>query len=151
MKQLTAILSSYAMAVMLAANSTAFALEQGYVFNLKLMTANASNDPDGVWTDKDLPVEGNPPRYPDIYTARLSTPAGEWLLTQTSNDCNMQSVCTTLLLLKTTDGKSRILAYTRVSLGASATLSLNYRKITTEELDDAANAITGSYDVEPVK
>lgn len=151
MNQLTAIMTSSAMAVLLTANSPAIAAEQGYVLNLNLTTPNASDDPDRVWTKKDLPAEGNPPRHPDIYTARLSTPAGEWLLTQTSNDCNMQSVCTTMLLLKTTDGKSRILAYPRVSLGASATLSLNYKKITTEELDDAANAITGSYDVEPIK
>lgn len=125
--------------------------QDGYKFNLQLTTKNASEDPDKVWDEKTLAGYGEPPVHPDIYTARITTPAGEWLLSQTSGDCNMQSVCTSVLVLKTPDGKSKIVAYPRVSLGASATLSLNYRKITTEELDESAKEFTGSYDVEPVK
>lgn len=121
--------------------------EDGYKLILQLTTKNASEDPDKVWDTQDLSAYGNPPRHPDIYTARITTPSGEWLLSQTSGDCNMQTMCTTLLVHKTSDGQKTVVANPQVMLGGTATLSLNYKKITTQELDEAAKPFTGSYDV----
>lgn len=125
--------------------------EEGYTFKLQLTSKNASSDPDDVWAAQDLTAYGNPPRHPDIYTARLTTPSGEWLLSQTSGDCNMQTMCTTVLVHKTSDGTSQIVANPQVMLGGTATLSLNYKKITTQELDEAAKPFIGSYDVRSAK
>jgi hypothetical protein len=136
-----------AAAVGLVAPSLPSYAEEGYTFDLQLTSKNASQDPDGVWDSQDLAAFGNPPHHPDIYTARLTTPAGEWLLSQTSGDCNMQTMCTALLIHKTPDGKSQVVANPQVLLGGTATLSLNYKKITTQELDESAKPFTGSYDV----
>lgn len=125
--------------------------DEGYNFTLKLTSENAASDPDNIWEKQDLVAYGNPPKHPDIYTARLTTPAGEWVLSQTSGDCNMQTMCTTVLVHKTPDGKSETVANPQVMLGGSATLSLNYKKITTQELDEAAKPFTGSYDVKALK
>lgn len=125
--------------------------DNGYKFNLQLTSKNASRDPDGVWDSQDLASYGNPPHHPDIYTARITTPSGEWLLSQTSGDCNMQTMCTTLLVHKSSDGQTQVVANPQVMLGGSGTLSLNYKKLTTQELDEAAKPFIGSYDVRPVK
>ena len=136
---------------MFAAPITQSNAEQGYTFNLQLTSKNASQDADGIWNSQDLAALGNPPHHPDIYTARLTTPAGEWLLSQTSGDCNMQTMCSTLLVHKTPDGKSQVVANPQVLLGGTAILSLNYKKITTLELDESAKSFTGSYDVRVIK
>lgn len=125
--------------------------DDGYKLNLQLTTKNASEDPDKVWDTQDLVAYGNPPRHPDIYTARIITPSGEWLLSQTSGDCNMQTMCTTLLVHKSSDGQTTVVANPQVMLGGTATLSLNYKKITTQELDEAAKPFTGTYDVKTSK
>jgi hypothetical protein len=125
--------------------------DDGYKFNLQLTSKNASQDPDGVWDSQSLEPSGDPPEHPDIYTARITTPSGDWLLSQTNADCNMQGMCTTLLVHKSKDGKTQVVANPQVMLGGSATLSLNYKKITTQELDEAAKPFTGSYNVEPIK
>ncbi|PSH63334.1 hypothetical protein CU102_24020 [Phyllobacterium brassicacearum] len=125
--------------------------QDGYDFNLTLTHKNVSHDPDGLWDDSNFTPSGEPPELPNIYTARLTTPAGEWILSQLDTQCTMQSDCAFILALKKKDGKLQKLASGSVIMGGKATLSLNYKKITTEEVDDAAKPFTGSYNVEPVK
>lgn len=124
---------------------------QGYVFNLKLTTPNASRDPDGIWEDSYFTPFGIPPRLPSIYTAELTTPAGKWKLSQLDSECTMQGVCSFVLTLTQSEGKAREMAMGGTLLGRSATLSLNYRKISTEEISENIKPFIGSYDVEPVK
>lgn len=150
MKLCKTILISATVLSLLSPAVPVLALE-GYKFDLKLTSKDVNRDPDGIWSAQDLLPFGNPPLPPSIYTARLTTPSGEWLLTQTDAGCNMQTMCTALLVLKTADGQSKIVANPQVMLGGSATLSLNYKKITTEELDGAAKPFTGSYEVDPLE
>ena len=125
--------------------------EDGYKFKLVLTHKNVSHDPDGVWKDDDLFEFGNPPRLPSIYTAHLTTPAGKWFLSQLDSTCNIQGNCSFVLQLKKPDGKTNAMAEGQTLLGRTATLSLNYKKITTEEISDDIKPFTGSYDVEPIK
>lgn len=120
---------------------------QGYQFQLALSHKNVSHDPDGIWADADLVPFGNPPHLPSIYTATLSTHAGTWTLSQVDNQCTMQSDCAFILVLRSPDGNVRKMASGSTLLGGEATLSLNYKKIITKEVDDEAKPFDGSYDV----
>ncbi|WP_236776429.1 hypothetical protein [Agrobacterium tumefaciens] len=134
------------MANVLGANA-----EDAYKFDLKLTSPNAIHDPDGVWDDSDLEAVRSAGLKPQIYTARISTPAGQWLLSQLAGMCNMQGMCGTLLV-KIVPGKSPLIyANPQVSEGGSAELSLNYKKITTIEIDQNGKAFKGSYDVGPFR
>lgn len=143
--------SIVSVAAVLAAPSLPSYAEDGYKFNLQLKHKNINHDPDGIWRDEDLFEFGNPPRLPSIYTAHLTTPAGEWFLSQLDSTCNIQGNCSFVLQLKRPDGKTRVMAEGQTLLGRTATLSLNYKKITTEEISEDIKPFTGSYDVEPIK
>ncbi|MBA8904156.1 hypothetical protein [Phyllobacterium sp. P30BS-XVII] len=137
--------------VAMSVSSLPVAAADGYKFNLVLSHKNVQHDPDGIWPDTDLTEFGNPPRLPSIYTARLETPAGKWLLSQLDSSCNIQGNCSFVLQLTRPDGKVQTMAEGQTLLGRSATLSLNYKKITTEEISDEIKPFVGSYDVEPMK
>lgn len=138
-------------AFLLASVPSLVQAEEGYKFNLTLSHKNVSHDPDGIWPDADLSEFGNPPRLPSIYEARLETPAGRWLLSQLDSACNIQGNCSFVLQLTLPDGTVRTMAEGQTLLGRSATLSLNYKKITTEEISDEIKPFVGSYEVEPLK
>ncbi|OLP59660.1 hypothetical protein BJF93_11370 [Xaviernesmea oryzae] len=135
--------------------STAFwgqtSAAEGYQLKLSLTSPDARHDPDGVWTDDDLAFIRQTGRAPAIYTARLTTPSGDWLLSQTNGDCNMQGMCTALLVLRKAGTQPLIMANPQLPLGGTAVLSLNYRKLSTEEVDQNGQPIEGSYDVGPLK
>ncbi|OLP55786.1 hypothetical protein BJF92_09130 [Rhizobium rhizosphaerae] len=144
--------SAIVMAVVLAAALPRLSTGQdGYRFELKLTTPDARHDPDGVWSDDDLAFIRQLGQSPSIYTARMTTPAGEWLLSQTNGDCNMQGMCTTLLLLRKAGTTPVEMANPQLPLGGSATLSLNYKKLFTRELDQNGNLFDGAYDVAPIQ
>lgn len=153
MKRFT-VLGLSCIASLFAVGLSSALAQQGYEFKLQLTTDNARHDPDGIWSDGDLEIyrSNRSPRFvPKIYTARITTPAGEWLLTQTNGDCNMQGMCTAVLYLLKSGQSPKQLANPQVQQGGSATLSLNYKKITTTEIDQNGRAFVGSYDVEPFK
>lgn len=141
----------------LAAMATCFSAahaQQGYDFELVLTTDGATHDPDGVWKDDDLQYyQSSMPKgfRTKIYTARVRTPAGEWLLTQTNGDCNMQGMCTTLLYLLRSGQPPKEMASAQVQQAGGATLSQNYKKLTTTEVGQDGKPFIGAYDVEPVK
>lgn len=122
--------------------------QQGYEFKLKLTAKNASIDPDGVWDNETLSSYTNPPVHPDIYTATIRTPSGTWLLTQTTADCNMQGMCTSLLVHIAKNGTKKVVANPQILQGGEATLSLNYRFITTMEIGEGGKPFKGTYKVE---
>ena len=124
--------------------------QQGYAFALERTTPDAHHDPDGVWSDNDLAFIRQMGRSPAIYTARITTPAGEWLLSQTNGDCNMQGMCTALLVLRKPGASPVTMANPQLPLGGTATLSLNYKKLATKEVDQNGHALDGSYDVAPI-
>ncbi|MDR6100502.1 hypothetical protein QE369_000680 [Agrobacterium larrymoorei] len=127
------------------------AAQDGYRFDLKLTTPDARHDPDDVWSDDDLAFIRQLGQTPSIYTARLKTPAGEWLLSQTNGDCNMQGMCTALLLLRKAGTKPVEMANPQLPLGGSATLSLNYKKLFTHEIDQNGKPLDGTYDMAPIE
>lgn len=124
--------------------------EEGYKLELKLTTKDARHDPDGVWSDDDLAFIRQI-KAANIYTARVNTPSGSWLLSQTNGDCNMQGMCTALLVLTKPGARPREMANPQMPLGGTAILSLNYKKLKTSEISESGQPITGSYDVEPLK
>nr|WP_181377327.1 hypothetical protein [Ochrobactrum sp. LM19] len=130
--------------------SAAFS-QEGYSLQLQLTTRKASSDPDGVWDSDTLTSYQDPPVRPDIYTATLNSPSGRWLLTQTTADCNMQGMCTSLLVHFDKKGKKTVVANPQMIQGGKAVLSLNYRKITTTEIGEGGKPVTGSYDVDKLK
>lgn len=149
MRKLIVALTTYSLL-----STVAFA-QDGYVFKLQLTTPNAHHDPDGVWSDQDLDnvrdIGKDLNIVPQIYTARLKTPSGEWLLSQLSGLCNPQGMCDAVLV-KLAPGKGReIMANPLITKGGSATLSLNYKKLTTNEINESGHGFIGSYDVEQIK
>ncbi len=125
--------------------------QDGYRLKLTLTGPDARHDPDGVWSDDDLAFIRQSGKTPAIYTARLTTPKGEWLLSQTNGDCNMQGMCTALLVLRKQAAAPVTTANPQLPLGGTATLSLNYRKLATEEIDQNGTPFDGSYDVAPIQ
>lgn len=130
--------------------SAAAHAQQGYALRLEPTTPDARHDPDGVWDDGDLAFIRKTGRTPVIYTARITTPAGEWLLSQTNGDCNMQGMCTALLILKKQGGEAATMANPQLPLGGTAMLSLNYKKLITKEIDQDGHAVDGVYEVAPI-
>lgn len=124
--------------------------QQGYAFKLERTTPDARHDPDGVWSDDDLAFIRQMGQVPAIYTARITTPSGEWLLSQTNGDCNMQGMCTALLVLKKPGASPVTMANPQLPLGGTAMLSLNYKKLATKEVDQNGHPLDGSYDVAPI-
>lgn len=124
--------------------------QQGYAFKLERTTSDARHDPDGIWSDDDLAFIRQLGQTPAIYTARLTTPSGQWLLSQTNGDCNMQGMCTALLVLKRPGVPPITMANPQLPLGGAATLSLNYKKLATKEVDQSGRPLDGSYDVAPI-
>lgn len=144
----SAAVSVVVMAVALVGHAAA---QDGYRFDLKLTTPDARHDPDGVWSDDDLAFIRQLGQSPSIYTARMTTPTGEWLLSQTNGDCNMQGMCTALLLLRKPGTPPVEMANPQLPLGGSATLSLNYKKLFTREINQNGQAVDGTYDVAPIR
>jgi len=124
--------------------------QQGYALKLEQTTPDARHDPDGVWDDEDLAFIRKTGQVPAIYTARITTPAGEWLLSQTNGDCNMQGMCTALLILKKQGREAVTMANPQLPLGGTAMLSLNYKKLVTKEIDQDGHAVDGVYEVAPI-
>ncbi len=125
--------------------------QQGYAFKLERTTPDARHDPDGVWSNNDLAFIRQQGQTPAIYTARITTPSGEWLLSQTNGDCNMQGMCTALLILKKPGASAVTMANPQLPLGGTAMLSLNYKKLATKEVDQNGRSLEGSYDVAPIR
>ena len=121
--------------------------QQGYKLTPVLTYKNVSHDPEGLWDDSDLQTFGAPPRLPSIYIARTTTPKGDWIFSQLDSACTMQGDCQFLLALKKPGGNAQIVASGNGLLGHPVTLSLNYAKIFTEEINDSIQAFTGTYDV----
>ena len=128
--------------------------QDSYKLALKLTTKDATHDPDGVWTDDDLAGIRQTMGTAKIYTARFETPSGTWLLSQTNGDCNLQGMCTALLVL-IRPGSSPVrpvrMANPQMRLGGTAILSPDAKKLTTSEIGENGEAFTGSYDVELIK
>ncbi|AYG64391.1 hypothetical protein [Rhizobium jaguaris] len=146
----TSALFAVTLALSAAISDGAFA-QDGYKLTLKLTTKDAAQDPDGVWTDSDLADARQMAGTANIYTARVATPSGTWLLTQTNGDCNLQGMCTALLLL-IKDGVPPVkMANPQMPLGGTAILSADLKKLTTSEISENGKAFAGSYDVGPIK
>ncbi|EIM26527.1 hypothetical protein [Microvirga lotononidis] len=107
-------------------------LPPGYTLNPTLMYKNVAQDPDGIWSANDLVPVGSPAQHPDIAIARVSTPAGEWILSQILGGCSMQSDCPFRLILKRSNGKAAKVAGGVLAEGGTAVLSADYSKIFTE-------------------
>jgi hypothetical protein len=107
-------------------------LPPGYTLKPSLTYKNVSKDPDGIWSEGDLQLQGDPERYPDIYTARVSTPTGEWFLSQVTSGCSLQSECPFQLVLKRPNGTKTPVADGMLLEGGTAVLSADYSKIFTE-------------------
>jgi hypothetical protein len=122
----------------LAAASASPALAQhqklppGYTLEPSLSYEKVSQDPEGVWVASELKPLGNPPRYPSIYTARVGTPVGEWLLSQTTSGCSLESDCPFQLVLKRSDGSKVTVAGGMLAEGGKAVLSMDYTKLFAE-------------------
>lgn len=143
-----ALIAGYSLAVgALAGEGTA----RSYLFNLKLTASDARHDPDGIWSDADLNGIRASGLVPKIYTARITTPSGEWLLSQLAGLCNMQGMCDTVLVKIKPGAPLTVYANPQVSEGGKAELSLNYKKLTTEEIDENGHPFKGSYNLAPLK
>ncbi|MCY1740694.1 hypothetical protein [Ensifer sp. SL37] len=126
------------------------AAEDSYKFELKLTTKDARHDPDGVWSADSLALIRLTHKAANIYTARVNTPSGSWLLSQTNGDCNLQGMCTALLVLTKTGAPPREMANPQMPLGGTALMSLNYKMLKTSEITESGQPITGSYKVGPL-
>ncbi|NTF52743.1 hypothetical protein G6K93_31035 [Agrobacterium rhizogenes] len=127
------------------------AAQDGYKLALKLTTKDATHDPDGVWSDDDLAGIRQTAGTAKLYTARITTPSGTWLLSQTNGDCNLQGMCTALLVLIRPGTRPVRMANPQMPLGGTAILSPDAKKLTTSEIAEDGKAVTGSYDVGPIK
>jgi hypothetical protein len=126
---------------------TEAAQSKGYQLTPTLAHAKVSEDPDGIWKASDLTPFGNPAHLPSIYLAILKTSKGEWILSMVDNQCSPQSDCQAVLAFRGKDGSLKVVSNPSLVMGGTATLSANFKTITTEEVDDTANAFTGKYDV----
>ena len=124
---------------------------RGYLLNLKLAASDPRHDPDGIWSDADLNGIRASGLVPKIYAARITTPSGGWLLSQLAGLCNMQGMCDTVLAKIRPGAPPTIYANPQVSEGGKAELSLNYKKLTTEEIDENGHPFKGSYNLAPLK
>jgi hypothetical protein len=127
------------------------AAQDGYKVALKLTTKDATHDPDGVWTDDDLAGIRQAVGTVKIYTARIATASGTWLLSQTNGDCNLQGMCTALLVLIRSHKPPVRMANPQMPLGGTAILSPDAKTLTTSEIGENGGAFTGSYEVEPIR
>ncbi|CAN7718751.1 hypothetical protein LJR251_005946 [Rhizobium rhizogenes] len=127
------------------------AAQDGDKLALKLTTKDATHDPDGVWTDDDLAGIRQAVGTAKIYTARISAPSGTWLLSQTSGDCNLQGMCTALLVLIRPGTRPVRMANPQMPLGGTAILSPDAKTLTTSEIAEDGKTFTGSYEVEPIR
>ncbi|NTG64788.1 hypothetical protein G6L45_31820 [Agrobacterium rhizogenes] len=127
------------------------AAQDSYKLALKLTTKDATHDPDGVWTDDDLAGIRHAAGTAKIYTARIATPSGTWLLSQTNSDCNLQGMCTALLVLMRPNTPPVRMANPQMPLGGTAILSPDAKTLTTSEIAENGKAFTGSYQVEPIR
>ncbi|MGO4569441.1 hypothetical protein AB4Z52_31445 [Rhizobium sp. 2YAF20] len=125
--------------------------QDGYKLALKLTIKDATHDPDGVWTDDDLAGIRQTMGTAKIYTARIESPSGTWLLSQTNGDCNLQGMCTALLVSIRPSAPPVRMANPQMPLGGTAILSPDAKKLTTSEIGENGKAFTGSYDVEPIR
>jgi hypothetical protein len=116
-------------------------LPPGYTLKPSLTYKNVSKDPDGIWSESDLQLQGDPARYPDIYTARVSTPTGEWFLSQVTSGCSLQSECPFQLVLKRPSGTTTTVADGMLLEGGTAVLSADYSKVFTETYSGIETAI----------
>ncbi|NTJ35977.1 hypothetical protein G6K86_30660 [Agrobacterium rhizogenes] len=152
------ILAVLATALILGLASTnRVAAEDGFKLALKLTAKDATHDPDGVWSDDDLAGIRQAVGTVKLYTARIATPSGTWLLSQTNGDCNLQGMCTALLVLLKSDARPMRplravrMANPQMPLGGTAILSPDAKTLTTSEIAEDGKAFTGSYDVEPIE
>ncbi|OCJ02490.1 hypothetical protein A6U85_30450 [Agrobacterium sp. 13-626] len=143
-----------------AASTDRAAAQDGYKLSLKLTTKDATHDPDGVWADDDLAGIRQAVGTAKIYTARIATPSGTWLLSQTNGDCNLQGMCTALLVLirpstplvrPVRSLQPVRMANPQMPLGGTAILSPDAKTLTTSEIAEDGKAFTGSYEVEPIR
>lgn len=141
----------FLLAFMAALPTASVHAQDGYQFKLKLTTPDAKHDPDGVWSDDDLDFVRSSGLIPKIYTARIKTPSGEWLLSQLAGLCNMQGMCDAQLIKIQAGQSPKLYANPQISEGGQAELSLNYKKLTTSEIDQNGRAFTGTYNVEPIE
>lgn len=149
MNRIVAVLA-VGLALALGSSQGAFA-QDDFKLALKLTTRDAAHDPDGIWTDDDLAEIRQVAGKPNIYTARITTPVATWLLSQTNGDCNLQGMCTALLVLLKPGSPPVRMANPQMPLGGTATLSSDYKKLTTSEIGENGKAFTGSYAVEPIQ
>ncbi|SCB40480.1 hypothetical protein [Rhizobium hainanense] len=138
-------------ALLLAMSGHSVLALDGVALSLKLTAKDAEHDPDGVWSDRDLDNIRQTFGPPDIYTARITTSNGTWLLSQTNGDCNMQGMCTAQLVLIEPGKAPKLMANPQMPLGGTAVLSPDFKKIKTSEIGENGRPLAGSYDVEPVK
>lgn len=141
----------YPFIALLLASPSVLSAQEGYEFQLKLTLPDAKHDPDGVWSDDDLDFVRSTGLIPKIYTARIKTPSGEWLLSQLAGVCNMQGMCDAQLIKIEPDKTKRLYANPQMPQGGKAELSLNYKKLTTQEIDENGREFVGSYDVGPIQ
>lgn len=152
MKPILAVLAT-ALILGLASTDRAGA-QDGYKLALKLTTKDATHDPDGVWADGDLAGIRQAMGTAKIYTARIATSSGTWLLSQTNGDCNLQGMCTALLVLirpGTPPTRPVRMANPQMPLGGTAILSPDAKTLTTSEIAENGKAFTGTYQVEPIR
>jgi hypothetical protein len=149
MNRIVAVLA-VGLALALGSSQGAYA-QDDFKLPLKLTTRDATHDPDGVWTDDDLADIRQAAGEPNIYTARITTPSATWLLSQTNGDCNLQGMCTAVLVLLKPGSPPVRMANPQMPLGGTAILSSDYKKLTTSEIGENGKAVTGSYDVEPIQ
>nr|WP_200985087.1 hypothetical protein [Rhizobium rhizogenes]QCL09139.1 hypothetical protein pC5.7b_272 [Rhizobium rhizogenes]QCL09353.1 hypothetical protein pC5.7c_486 [Rhizobium rhizogenes]QCL09523.1 hypothetical protein pC5.8a_31 [Rhizobium rhizogenes] len=146
------ILAALATTLILGLASTdPAAAQDGDKLALKLTTKDATHDPDGVWTDDDLAGIRQAMGTAKIYTARIATPSGTWLLSQTNGDCNLQGMCTALLVLTRPNTPPIRMANPQMPLGGTAILSPDAKTLTTSEIAEDGKAFTGSYEVESIR
>jgi len=89
----------------------------------------AAHDRDGVWPDRDLLPEGNPPVRPNIYTAKHETEDGSFFLSQITSRCK-RYLCPFQLRFIDRSGRSRLLASGYSDWGGIVTLSSDRRSVT---------------------
>ncbi|MFW8584664.1 hypothetical protein ACOJBM_06440 [Rhizobium beringeri] len=138
-------------------NATA---QDGYKLALKLTNKDATHDPDGVWTDDDLASIRQTMERPRSTRRVSKLHRARGYLSRTNGDCNLQGMCTALLMLiRPGTPPARLvrpvrpvrMANPQMPLGGTAILSPDAKKLTTSEIGEDGKAFAGSYDVEPIR